>query len=68
MALSDRLNRDKEQEYIDQLSAVLETNLVTGDDLEPFRQAVQPAYEYFIRKGDFTKEDVRRARVAARAE
>ena len=52
MTLSDRMNRDKEQVYIDQLSAALETNLVSGDDLEPFRQAVQPAYEYFIRKGD----------------
>ncbi|MGY8690055.1 MAG: TRAP transporter substrate-binding protein, partial [Verrucomicrobiales bacterium] len=30
MTLSDQLNRDKEQEYIDNLSAGLETNTVTG--------------------------------------
>jgi C4-dicarboxylate-binding protein DctP len=65
MALSDQLNRDKEQEYIDQLSAELETNIVSGDALQPFRQAVQPAYDYFIEKGDFSEEDVKRARAAS---
>ncbi len=65
MTLSDQLNRDKEQEYIDQLSAELETNIVSGVALQPFREAVQPAYEYFIGKGDFTEDDVKRARAAA---
>ena len=65
MTLSDQLNRDKEQEYIDQLSAKLETNIVSGVALQPFREAVQPAYEYFISRGDFTKDDVKRARAAA---
>ncbi len=66
MALSDKLNRDKEQEYIANLSAVLETNLVTGGDLRPFQEAVQPVYDYFIERGDFTLDDVERARKAAR--
>jgi C4-dicarboxylate-binding protein DctP len=66
MALSDQLNRDKEEEYIDQLSAELETNIVSGDALQPFRQAVQPAYDYFIKKGDFSEEDVKRARDASK--
>ena len=66
MALSDRLNREKEQSYIDRLSASLETNIVSGDELEPFRGSVQPVYDYFINRGDFTEEDVVRARRAAR--
>ena len=68
MALSDRTNREKEQEYIDQLSAALETNVVDGDALKPFQQAVQPVYDYFIEKGDFSADDVERARQAARGE
>lgn len=67
MALSDRLNREKEQEYIDQLSAVLETNRVTGDELIPFQEAVEPVYAHFISKGDFSLADVERARAAARS-
>lgn len=66
MALSDRLNREKEQEYIRELSAVLKTNTVSGEALAPFRDAVQPVYAYFMKKGDFTTEDLERARRAAR--
>ena len=67
IALSDRMNREKEQEYIDRLSAHLETNVVVGKALEPFRQAVQPVYDYFVEQGLFTQEDVNRARAAATA-
>ena len=65
IALSDRMNREKEQWFIDQLSAHLETNYVEGEALEPFRQAVQPVYDYFIKQSVFTQEDVNRARMAA---
>ena len=68
IALSDRMNRESEQNYIDQISAHLETNLVEGGALEPFRQAVQPVYDYFIDQGTFTQDDVNRARVAARGD
>ena len=66
IALSDRLNREKEQEYIALLSEQLETNYVTGEDLEPFREAVRPVYRHFVEKGDFSTEDIERARRAAR--
>lgn len=68
MTLSDQLNRDKEQEYIDNLSAGLETNTVTGEALKPFQDMVGPVYDYFVKKGDFTMDDVARARKAARGE
>lgn len=68
IALSDHMNRESEQQYIDRLSAHLETNLVEGEALEPFRAAVQPVYDYFIEQGTFTREDVDRARVAARGD
>lgn len=68
IALSDRLNREKEKEYIALLSEQLETNHVTGDDLEPFREAVRPVYRHFVEKGDFSMEDIERARRAARGD
>lgn len=66
IALSDRLNRDKEKEYVDSLSEHLETNYVTGEDLEPFREAVRPVYRHFVEKGDFSTRDIESARDAAR--
>lgn len=66
MELSDRLNREKEGEFIDQLSQKLEVNTLSGEDLEPFRQAVEPVYQYFVAKGDFSFEDIKQARRAAR--
>ena len=27
---------------------------VTGDDLEPFREAIRPVYRRFVEKGDFS--------------
>jgi C4-dicarboxylate-binding protein DctP len=68
IALSDRLNREKEKEYIALLSERLETNHVTGDDLEPFREAIRPVYRRFVEKGDFSMEDLQRARRAARGD
>ena len=65
MALSDRFNREKEQEFIDALAAHLEVNYVTGSSLQPFRDAVKPVYQYFVDKGDFSWEDVELARQAA---
>ena len=66
IVLSDRLNREKEQEYIGKLADKLEINFVTDADLEPFRQAVQPVYQHYIDKGDFTWEEIEQARKAAR--
>ena len=49
MEFSDRINREKEAEYIKKISnsPKLEVNHVTGDDLIPFRVAVKPVYQYF---------------------
>lgn len=68
IALSDRLNREKEKEYIALLAERLATNHVTGDDLEPFREAIRPVYRRFVEKGDFSMEDLQRARRAARGD
>ncbi len=68
IALSDRLNRGKEKEYIALLSEKLETNHVTGENLEPFREAVRPVYRHFVEKGDFSMDDIERARRAARGD
>lgn len=68
IAYSDRMNRKSEQEYIRKLSAHLETNYIEGDDLEPFRAAARPVYDYLIGKGYFTWEEVEEARRAARGE
>jgi len=68
IGVSDRLNREHEAEYIRRLAEQLETNYVRGDALEPFRQAVRPVYEHYVERGDFTWEEIERARKAARDE
>jgi C4-dicarboxylate-binding protein DctP len=65
IALSDTLNREQEEEFVDKLSEELEVNYVTGADLEPFREAVRPVYQYFIDQGDFTAAEIERTRKAA---
>ena len=66
MALSDRLQRESELDFINKLSDHLEVNYVTGKELEPFREAVKPVYQYFLDKGDFTQEQLERARKISR--
>ncbi len=68
IAYSDRMNRESEEEYIRKLSELLETNFVTGAELEPFRKAALPVYDYMIDKGYFTWDEVEEARRAARGE
>lgn len=68
VAFSDRLNRQQEQEFIQKLSEKLDVNYVTGDALKPFRRAVQPVYEHYIERGDFTWGEIRQAQAAARGE
>ena len=66
MRLSDRLNREKESEYIDELSKKLDVNYVEGENLKPFQEAVQPVYSYFVSKGEFSFDDIEEAKSAAR--
>jgi tripartite ATP-independent transporter DctP family solute receptor len=68
ISLSDRLNREKEAEYIERLSKKLEVNYVTGDALRAFRQAASPVYQHYIDQGAITAEEVEAARAAARGE
>ena len=68
LALSDRENRSKEQEFISMLSAKLEVNTLSEAELEPFRKAVEPVYQHFVDKGEFTRDDISAARKAARGE
>lgn len=65
IALSDQLNRAREAEYIRKLEEHLETNYVTGEDLQPFRDAVRPVYDRYVDRGEFTWEEIERARRAA---
>jgi C4-dicarboxylate-binding protein DctP len=62
MRYSDQLNRENEATYIKLLSEKLETNFVTPDNLEKFREATKPVYQYFVDRGYFTWEDVSQAR------
>ena len=61
MRFSDRINREKEAEYIEKISNKLEVNHVTGDDLAPFRDAVKPVYQYFVNKGILTLGEIQKA-------
>ncbi|MFC2135794.1 TRAP transporter substrate-binding protein [Bacteroidota bacterium] len=62
MKFSDRLNREKEAEYLILLSEKLKTNYVSLENLEKFRNATKPVYQYFIDKGYFTWDDINEAR------
>jgi C4-dicarboxylate-binding protein DctP len=62
MKFSDRLNREKESEYLKLLSGKLKTNYVTPVNLEKFREATRPVYQYFIDKGYFTWDDIYEAK------
>ncbi len=64
MLLSDRLNRAQESEYIKLLEEKLEINYVTPKNLELFRIATEPVYQYFIDKGYFTWDDINQARAS----
>ena len=66
MRYSDQLNRENEVEYIKKLSEKLETNYVTPEDLEKFREATKPVYQYFIDKEYFTWDDIDEARACAK--
>ena len=68
ISLSDRLNREKEQEFISKLAEKLELNYVTGTDLDPFREAVRPVYEYYVERGELTWNEVEQAKKASRGE
>ena len=67
MEFSDRINREKEIEYIEKISnhPKLEVNHVTGDALMAFRDAVSPVYQHFEDKGILTLEEIRKAQEVA---
>ena len=66
MSKSDQMYRSKETEYLEQLSNHLEINHIAGDALIPFRDAVKPVYNYFINKGTFTLEEIKKAQDIAK--
>ena len=68
MQLSDELNREQEKVFIEQIAERLEVNYVTGAKLDAFREAVEPVYEEYIARGDFTRQEIEAARKAARGE
>ena len=67
MVYSDRLNREREQNYIERLSGDLETNYVTEENLKGFRELARPVYQYFVDKGYLSWEEINEARRIARA-
>jgi len=66
IAISDKLNRKQESEFIQKLAQHLEVNYLTDDELEPFRKAVIPVYQYFVDQGSFSFKEIDKAREAAR--
>lgn len=68
MQLSDKLNREKEQEFIDMLAEGVKINYVEGDALIPFQAAVETVYDGYIQRGEFTREEIDRAKSVARGE
>jgi C4-dicarboxylate-binding protein DctP len=66
MQLSDKLNREKEQEFIAMLADDVEVNYVEGNDLKPFQEAVESVYQGYIERGEFTREEIDRAKSVAR--
>ena len=62
MKYSDQLNRESEVEYLKQLAQKLETNYLLPENLEKFREATQPVYQYFIEKEYFSWDDIYEAR------
>ena len=66
IALSDRLNRKKEAEYIELISKELETNHVSSENLEAFREAVEPVYQFYIKEGLISSQEIEEAKAAAR--
>jgi C4-dicarboxylate-binding protein DctP len=64
MNYSDQLNREKEIEYLKLLSGKLQTNYVTAENIEKFREATKPVYQYFIDKGYFTWDEINEARAS----
>ena len=63
MEFSDRINREKESEYIKKISnnTNIEVNYVKGHELAAFRRAVKPVYQYFEDKGIITLEEIQKA-------
>ena len=68
LALSDQMNREKEAEFIERLAEEMTVNTLSGEALEPFRAALEPVYDYFVNKGEFSRDDIAAARAAARGE
>ena len=68
MEFSDRINREKETEYIEKISnhPKLKVNYITGNELIAFRDAVIPVYKYFEEKGILTLEDIKKAQKASK--
>jgi C4-dicarboxylate-binding protein DctP len=64
MKYSDQMNREKETEYIKLLTEKLKTNYVAPENLDKFREATKPVYQYFIDKGYFSWEDINEARIS----
>jgi tripartite ATP-independent transporter DctP family solute receptor len=68
IALSDKLNRESEQRYIDLLQRELDVNYVSDSDLQLFRQLTEPVVRQFIERGVFTELDLTEAREIAKGD
>ena len=63
---SDQLNRQSESQYLRKLATKLKVNYVQGGELQLFRKKAEIVYEYFVRKNDFTREEIEEAKRVAR--
>ena len=65
IAMSDRLNRELESDYVEKLGQHLEIVTLGSGDLEPFRERAISVYEFFVDRGVLTPDEIRRAREIA---
>ena len=66
ISYSDRLNRESAQKYLDLLSQELETNYLTLEGLERFRELSQVVYRHFVDKGDISWHEIEEVRRIAK--
>lgn len=65
IAYSDKLNRESEASYVEQLRDELTVNVLNSKQQEAFRALVAPVYEHFVESGVLTDADIIRARAIA---
>ena len=65
IAYSDELNQKSESTYVERLHDELSINILNADQQDAFRSLVAPVYDYYIKSGVLTADEISRARTVA---